>query len=71
MMDHTPGDFTRPARNLGRLNVCCLLAFGALRNVERYFLAFLEGLESGHADCRKMRKQIIAAIFRGNEAKAF
>src|SRR5690349_15546029 len=54
----------------GTLDVACLLAFGALRNVEGDLLAFLERLEALHVDRREMREQVFAAAVRRDEAKA-
>jgi hypothetical protein len=34
-------------------------------------LTFFERFESGHTDRREVREQILTAVVRGNEAKAF
>ena len=57
--------------SLRRLNVWCLLALRALRNFKRYFLTFLERLESGRADWWEVSEQILTAVIRGNKPKAF
>jgi hypothetical protein len=56
---------------LGGLDVCSLLALGASGDVKRYALAFLEGFEAAGVDCRVMREEVLATVFRGDEAKAF
>jgi len=56
---------------LGGLDVCSLLALGASGDVKRYTLAFLEGFEAAGVDCRVMREEVLATVFRGDEAKAF
>ena len=48
-----------------------MLAFWALRNFETNFLAFLKGFETVHVDCRKVCKQIFAAIIRSDETETF
>src|ERR1700712_5456963 len=53
------------------LDVCSLLALGASGDVKRYALAFLEGLKAAGVDCRVMREEVLATVFRGDEAKAF
>jgi hypothetical protein len=63
------------ASNLGccgleGLDVCSLLALGTGCNIERYALAFLEGLEATGVDCRVVREEIFAAILRCDKAKA-
>src|SRR5277367_2976109 len=56
---------------VGGLDVCSLLALGASGDVKRYALAFLEGFEAAGVDCRVMREEVLATVFRGDEAKAF
>ena len=56
---------------LGGLNVGSLLAFRALRDFERYFLTFFEGLEAIHVDCGKVGKQIFTAVIWSDKAETF
>ncbi len=65
------GVFYSPACVSGILDVGSLLAFRALRDFELYFLTFFEGLETVHVDCGEVREQILAAVIRSDEAKAF
>jgi hypothetical protein len=60
-----------PEGGLCRLDVCCLFALGTSGDVEGDALAFLEGFEAAGVDCRVMREEILATIFRCDEAKAF
>jgi hypothetical protein len=63
--------FTSGAGGLSRLDVGSLLAFRALRDFELNFLTFFEGLETVHVDCGEVCEQVLAAIIRSDEAKAF
>src|SRR5258708_26527736 len=63
--------FAACRRGLGGLDVCSLLALGASGDVERYALAFLEGLEAAGVNCRVVREEILSTIFGGDEAKTF
>ncbi len=53
------------------LDVGSLLAFRALRDFERYFLTFFEGLEAVHLDCGKVGEQILTAVIRSDKAETF
>ncbi len=53
------------------LNVRSLLAFRALRDFERYFLTFFQGLEAVHLDCGKVGEQILTTVVRSDKAEAF
>ena len=56
---------------LHALDVGSLLAFRALRDFELDFLTFFEGLKTVHIDCGEVSEQILAAVIRSDEAKAF
>src|SRR5882672_1268938 len=67
-----PGDEPRGLsaskyRSLCVLYVRRLLALGTLRDVERNFLAFLEGLEALHLDRREVREEVFAAVVGRDE----
>lgn len=53
------------------LNVGSLLAFRALRDFERYFLTFFQGLEAVHLDCGKVGEQILTTVIRSDKAETF
>src|SRR5918995_2567417 len=57
--------------SLHRLDVVRLQPLGAALHFEFDLLAFLQRLEAGHLDRGVMREQILAALARGDEAKAF
>jgi hypothetical protein len=61
------GFFDGPNGNLGRLNIRRLLTFGALHNIETYFLTFLEGFKTSHLNSRKMSEDIFSATIWGNK----
>jgi hypothetical protein len=65
-----PGFFDAELARLSSLNLGCLLAFFAVYDFERYFLSFLERLETLHVDLREMCEQVFAAAIRGDEAEA-
>jgi hypothetical protein len=56
---------------LRALDIGSLLAFRALRDFELDFLTFFEGLKTGHVDCGEVCEQILTAVIRSDEAKAF
>ena len=58
-------------RRLRILNVRSLLAFRALRDFERYFLTFFQGLKAVHLDCGKVGEQILTTVVRSDKAEAF
>src|ERR1700733_1553529 len=58
-------------KGLGGLDVCSLLALGSSGDVKRYALTFLEGFEAAGVDCRVVCEEVLATVFRGDEAKAF
>ncbi len=53
------------------LDVGSLLAFRALRDFERYFLTFFQGLEAVHLDCGKVGEQILTTVIRSDKAETF
>lgn len=53
------------------LNVGSLLAFRALRDFERYFLTFFQGLEAVHLDCGEVGEQILTTVIRSDKAETF
>jgi hypothetical protein len=56
---------------LRSLDVGCLLAFGALRDLKLDFLTFFQGLEAAHLNLREVSEEVFAAIVRRNETIAF
>ncbi len=56
-------------RESGRLNVGSLLAFGALRDFELYFLTFFKGFETIHLDRGEMCEQIFSPVIRRDESE--
>ena len=56
-------------RPLCRLQIDGLRAFGVRLNVERYALAFRQRAHARHFNGRGVNKHVLAAAFRGNEAK--
>jgi hypothetical protein len=48
-----------------------LLALGAGNDIKLHFLPFLQGFETTHLDSAEVRKQILAAFFRGNKPETF
>jgi hypothetical protein len=61
---------SRSAPVSGSLYVGGLLALGSLGDLETHLLAFLQRLEAVHLNCRKMRKQIFAAVIGRDETVA-
>ena len=66
----------RVASNLGclelqGLDVRSLLAFRTGGDVEGDALTLLQGLEAARVDCGVVREEILAAVFRCDEAKTF
>lgn len=57
------------AHLVGFLNVRGLLALRALHDLELHPLAFLQRLETGHLNCRKVRKQFFLAVIRLDKAE--
>ena len=60
-----------PEGELRTLDIGSLLAFRALRDFELDFLTFFEGLKTVHVDRGEVSEQILAAVIRSDEAKAF
>ena len=56
--------------NLQRLDVSRLQTLRALLRFEAHLLVFSQRLEAVAADFREMREQVVAALVRGDEAKA-
>src|SRR5207247_9107417 len=55
-------------RNSGGLDVRGLLSLGSLGDFEAHLLAFLQRFETVHLNGREMREQVLAAVFRRDEA---
>ena len=53
----------------GSLNVACLLALRASRNIEIDALTFAQGLETAGLNRRKMSEKVFTTVIRRNEAK--
>lgn len=68
---HARGSLLPGGERLQTLDVGSLLAFRALRDFELDFLTFFEGLKTVHVDRGEVSKQILAAVIRSDEAKAF
>src|SRR5438067_4530419 len=61
--------FCRKAERLRALDVARLLALRAGRDFELHLLAFLQGFEARHVDCREVREQILTATIGSDEAE--
>lgn len=60
------------ARLLGaRLDIAGLFPFGALCDLEYYFLTFFQCLKAGHVDRGKVREQVFSALIWSNESETF
>lgn len=57
-------------RRLDSLDVHCLGTLGALLDVEGNLLVLFEGAVARGVDCRVVSENVLAAIFRGDEAEA-
>src|SRR4051794_5105015 len=55
---------------LDRADVLRLRALGALRDVERHLLVFLQRLEAAALDRREVREEVLAAVVGRDEAEA-
>src|ERR1700761_992911 len=61
----------RTRQTLQRLDVSRLQTLGALLRFEAHLLVFSQRLEAVAADFREVSEQVVAALVRCNEAKAF
>src|SRR3984957_1032670 len=61
----------RTRQTLQRLDVSRLQTLGALLRFEAHLLVFSQRLEAVAADFREVSEQVVAALVRSNEAKAF